>query len=459
MNRRTFFGKSAALAAASSTLISSQFLSSCGTNIAETTRKPNIVIILLDDAGWKDVGYHGSEISTPNIDRLRDGGVELDRFYVNPTCSPTRASLLTGKPSSRSGIHSPVNYNQSHSLPAGTPTIANMLSDNGYETVISGKWHLGWVPEAVPNNYGFDRSYGYLHGWIDQYTHLTRDEIQTWHRDGTLFDEEGHATDLIADNAVDYIKNTRDVSKPFFLYTTFSVPHLPLQEENGYVDPYRSSDRPESRQFYAASMTHVDEAIGKIIGVLDEERIREKTVVLFFSDNGGTAPGEKNYLTPFPTINTTSDFTHIGNNLPLRGWKGQLYEGGIRVPAVISWPGTLAPEKTSGTIAVYDIFPTIANLIGADINAYPGTEGIDVWPAVTGGALPADRIMYIRTPQGMMVRKGGWKLIHIGRSPDDGTDELFDVADDPYEERDLADENPSKLAEMKAVLAAQFAKD
>jgi arylsulfatase B len=460
MNRRHFLQKSATLAAASSSLVSTQFLSSCSPEKpAEPSKKPNIVIIVLDDAGWGDVGYHGSKIKTPNIDRLAREGVELDRFYVNPTCSPTRASLLTGKPSSRSGILTPINYNQSHSLPAGTPTIADMLADQGYETAISGKWHLGWSPEAVPGNFGFHHSYGYLHGWIDQYTHLTRDEIPTWHRSGEMIEENGHATDLIADNAINYVKKTRDKSKPFFLYVPFSVPHLPLQEERRYVDPYSEILDSESERFYAASMTHVDEAVGKLMSTLDSEQLREDTVVLFFSDNGATTPGPKNYLQPPPNINVTPSSGNYGSNLPLRGWKGGLYEGGIRVPAFISWPGKLGAGKVSGTIAVYDMFPTLAHLTGADINEYAGIEGINIWPALSGNALPEDRTIYIRTPRGMAVRKGGWKIIHTGKTSGEGPNELYNISGDPYEEHDLAAENTAKLEEMKTELARQFAMD
>ncbi|MFC1541830.1 sulfatase-like hydrolase/transferase [Candidatus Latescibacterota bacterium] len=460
MKRRHFFGKATAFAGVSSALISSSFLSSCSSNkTAGNGDKPNIIIIVLDDAGWGDVGYHGSKIKTPNIDLMTTEGIELDRFYVNPTCSPTRAALLTGKPASRSGILSPINYNQTHSLPADTFTIADMLAHQGYDTTISGKWHLGWGPEAVPNNYGFNSSYGFLHGWLDQYTHLTREEIKTWHRDGRFLEENGHATDLIVDNAIDYVKNTRDKTKPFFLYLPFSVPHLPLQEESSRIDPYEGVLETESERFYAASMTHVDDAIGKILSVLDGEDIGEHTLIIFFSDNGATASGKKNYLQPPPTINTTSDFSKFGNNLPLRGWKGGLYEGGIRVPAFISWPGKLNTRKVSETISVYDIFPTLAHLTGADIAEYSGVEGINFWSALSGEALPENRIIYWRTPQGMAVRKGGWKLIHNGKAPEEGTDELYNVDEDPYEERDLAGENTAMLAEMKAALAENFSLD
>ncbi|MFC1538023.1 sulfatase-like hydrolase/transferase [Candidatus Latescibacterota bacterium] len=460
MNRRHFFGKAAAFAGVSSALVSSSFLTSCSSNkTAGHGEKPNIIIIVLDDAGWGDVGYHGSKIKTPNIDRMTREGIELDNFYVNPTCSPTRAALLTGKPASRSGILSPINYNQTHSLPAGTATIAEMLAHQGYDTAISGKWHLGWGPEAVPNNYGFKSSYGFLHGWLDQYTHLTREEIPTWHRNGTFIEEDGHATDLIVDNAIDYVINSRDKTKPFFLYLPFSVPHLPLQEESSRVDPYKGVLETESERFYAASMTHVDEAIGKLMSVIDREDLGEDTLIIFFSDNGATAPGKKNYLQPPPTIHTTSDVTKFGNNLPLRGWKGGLYEGGIRVPAFISWPGKLNTSKVSETISVYDIFPTLAYLSGADIAEYSGVEGINVWPALSGEALPENRSIYWRTPQGMAIRKGNWKLIHQGRTPETDTDELFNISEDPYEEHDLANENPKILAELKTELKRQFSLD
>ncbi len=260
---------------------------SCGSDGGKTNSsiQPNIVVILLDDAGWNDVGYHGSEIRTPTIDRMAREGIELDSFYVDPTCSPTRASLMTGRPSSRSNILSAIGYNSEHHLPYDTITIAEMLRRNGYHTAITGKWHLGIIPEAIPNNFGFDYSYGYTGPWIDQYTHRTRTEIKTWHRNGEFIEESGHATDLITEDAVSYITRQQNTKEPFFLYVPYSIPHEPLQVENKWITPYHDIIKSESRQYFAAMMTQMDACVDRIISTLQEVGLAENTLVFFFSDN------------------------------------------------------------------------------------------------------------------------------------------------------------------------------
>ena len=200
MNRRNFL-KTFSKTIAGSTIFSLGF-SKC------TGRKklPNIIIILSDDTGWNDVGYHGSEIKTPNIDKLARDGVELDNFYVYPTCSPTRASLLTGRPPSRFGILGPIAGKSTLALSQTTVTLAEFLKRRGYHTAITGKWHLGLRPEVGPQKYGFDYSYGYLHGQIDPYTHRYKFGDKTWHRNDELIEEEGHATDLITKEAIQFIQ-------------------------------------------------------------------------------------------------------------------------------------------------------------------------------------------------------------------------------------------------------------
>ncbi|MCK5369423.1 MAG: sulfatase-like hydrolase/transferase, partial [Cyclobacteriaceae bacterium] len=288
---------------------------------SKTNNKPNIIVIVADDLGWNDIGFHGSEIVTPAIDKMVQGGMELDRFYVHSVCSPTRASLLTGRYPSRYGILSPLG--DESVFPAGTVTIAELLKNNGYETAISGKWHLGTVPEARPMKLGFDSSYGYLRGQIDPYTHLYKNGNKTWHRNDVLVDEEGHATDLITDEAIRFIEKFHGSKKPFFLYVAYSVPHYPLEEPGNWIDMYEQSIANESRRLYAASVTHMDEGIGRIMTTLGKNEMEENTVVIFFSDNG--AQESWHSKTQYNGKFKGNDV--LGDNKPLRDWKTSFYDG------------------------------------------------------------------------------------------------------------------------------------
>ncbi|MFC1551788.1 sulfatase [Candidatus Latescibacterota bacterium] len=448
MNRRTFIENTVTAAAgiSSGTLLST--LGGCGKSAA-ATKKPNIVVIMLDDAGWKDFGYHGSEIKTPSIDRFAREGVELDNFYAYPTCSPTRASLMTGRPPSRVGVTSAVAAQHEETMiPKDTVTIAELLRRNGYSTGMSGKWHLGNTLELSPDNYGFDHAHGFLGPWVDFYTHRSQLEKVTWHRNGEYIEQEGHATDLIADEAISFITEHRDKDKPFFLYVPFNAPHLPLQEEQRWIEPYEGVIESESRRYYAAAVSHADHSIGRIISTLEKEGLGKDTLVIFFSDNGGEGPGVKNYLKPVPTYKTTIATDYYGDSGPLRGGKYSFYEGGIRVAAAMYWPGTLAPGKTVQPMIVYDILPTVAKLAGIDVPEEMNIEGMNVWPSVSDGESVGDRFFYWYIGNKSAIRKGDWKLIHTGRSFDAGKSELFNVAEDPYEKTECSTTHPGIFKEL-----------
>jgi arylsulfatase A-like enzyme len=418
--------------------------------------QPNLLFILADDAGWNDVGYHGSEIRTPVIDRLAREGVELDAFYVHPTCSPTRAALLTGRPASRFGIDAPIAGESRETLRRDALTLAQLLRRAGYHTAITGKWHLGLSLEAGPQTYGFDHAYGALHGQVDPFTHRYKFGDETWHRNGRFVREEGHATDLIAREAVRFVREIRDVSRPFFLYVAFTVPHYPLDEPAEYVRPYERAFASEWRRRNAAAMTHMDAAIGSILGALETSGLRQNTLVLFASDNGAQQawkPTPKEYEGRYPVHD------HLGENAPLRGWKTQLYEGGIRVPAVVHWPGRLQPRKVSDPISIVDVFPTLAARAGVTPPASASVEGIDAWPAIERGATLPERPIYVRIPGALALRLGPWKLIHHGASLSGGRDELFHLPSDPYERQDRAAAEPEVLARLRAELSRQVAAD
>ncbi|MEN8227008.1 MAG: sulfatase-like hydrolase/transferase [Bacteroidota bacterium] len=412
--------------------------------------KPNIIVIVADDLGWNDIGYHGSEIHTPSIDKLAREGIEMDRFYVHSVCSPTRASLLTGRYPSRYGILSPLG--DESVFPTGTVTIAELLQGNGYETAISGKWHLGTVPEARPMKLGFNSSYGYLRGQIDPYTHLYKNGNRTWHRNDSIMDEEGHATDLITNEAIRIIEKPCRDSVPFFLYVAYSVPHYPLHEDDQWMDHTIEN---ESRRLYAASVTHMDDCIGQIMTVIEENELEENTIVLFFSDNGGQESWHSN--TQYNGKFKGNDV--LGDNTPLRDWKTSLYDGALRVPALLTWKGKVSPGKVTEPINVADIFPTFAALAGADISKELTVDGIDFWPSIEGESLSGERVMYWRMNNGSALRHGNWKLIHKGSLLDEGVDELYNISKDPYETTNVAVGNEEKVLKLKQEMIQQRSLD
>ncbi len=423
-------------------------------DIENDTNLPNMIVIIADDLGWNDVGYHGSEIHTPVIDRMAQDGFELDRFYVHSVCSPTRAALLTGRPPSRYGILSPLGDEKV--LPDGTLTIAELLRQKGYDTAISGKWHLGTVLDARPMNYGFNSSYGYLRGQIDPYTHLYKNGNKTWHRNDKLVDEVGHATDLITDEAIRFIEKPREKGSPFFLYVAYSVPHYPLEEPAKWVNEYEESIENESRRLFAASVTHMDYSIGLILSSLEKSGIEENTIVLFISDNGGQESwhSKTQYNGKFKGNDV------LGDNRPLRDWKTSLYDGALRVPAILNWKGKLSGHKTiSEAINVTDLYPTLAYLAGADISEELNIEGINFWSSLNGESLPTDRVMYWRMNNGMAIKRGDWKLIHYGKTPDKGTDELYNISQDPNEIENIAAENEDILLRLRKELKQQYSLD
>ena len=409
-------------------------------------RPPNFIVLIADDLGWRDVGYHKSEIRTPNIDRLANAGVRLERYYVYPTCSPTRAGLLTGRNPSRFGILSPIAGRSTETLPDGTVTLARALKARGYVSSLAGKWHLGLRPEAGPRSFGFDRSYGYLHGQIDPYTHLYKNGDRTWHRDDVLADEKGHATDLIASEAVRFLETKR--AEPFFLWVAFSVPHHPLQEEERWTAPYKNEIADPWRRLFAASVTHMDAAIGRIVEALEKSGKAGETLVLFTSDNGG----QQNYSSKTEYGGKFEPHTTLGDNRPLRDWKGSLYEGGVRVPAFVHWKGRLRPAALEAPVSVLDWFPTFIQLAGGTPAQAWKIDGKDVWPLLAQEErTPRARSIYWNIGAGSAIVSGDWKLI-LRRA---NQAELYDVAQDPRETKDLAASNPAKVEELMKLLAEQ----
>jgi arylsulfatase A-like enzyme len=406
--------------------------------------KPNILFVLADDLGWGDVGYHGSEIRTPNLDRLRDSGVGLEHHYVCPMCTPTRACLLTGRHPGRFGRHATVPSNQPV-LPDGYRTLASYLGDVGYDTGLFGKWHLGSSPCFAPNRYGFRASYGSLAGGVDPYNHFYKrgPYSATWHRNGELVDERGHVTDLITREAVKWIESR---TRPWFCYVPFTAVHVPVKAPQAWMDRYEygryDDDGARDRSFkkYAAYTSHMDSAVGDLLEVVSERCDVENTIVVFSSDNGAIPRCNLDGVSRYPGLQ--EETPRLGSNLPLRGQKAQLYEGGIRTPTVISWPGVLEPGSISHPMHIVDWMPTFTSMMGCPQD--PLWDGVDMWPVISGEREHVERSLFwnFRGSE-FAFMEGGWKLIST-----EGGSELFNIDSDPYETKDLAEEKPEIVERM-----------
>ena len=307
---------------------------------AQTSAKPNIVLIISDDQGWKDAGYHGSDIVTPNIDALAAGGAKLEQFYAQPMCSPTRAALMTGRYPFRYGLQVAIPSAHTYGLPTDEWLLPQALKEAGYKTALIGKWHLGHAdPKFWPLNRGFDHHYGPLLGEIDYFTH-EQHGVLDWFRDGKPVREPGYSTILLGDAALKLIE-AHDPKIPLFLDLAFNGPHAPYQAPKADLDRYRGVADP-SRRTYAAQVSIVDDQIGRVVKALDARGMRDNTLILFQSDNGGTRnpmfSGE---------VDTSAIKSLPPDNGPYREGKGTVYEGGTRIVALMNWPGHINPEQSS----------------------------------------------------------------------------------------------------------------
>lgn len=426
--------------------------------------RPNILFILADDLGWGDLSMHGSPIRTPNIDRLASEGVELLQHYVCPMCTPTRTSLLTGRHPGRFGAHATIPSN-APVLPDGYQTLAALLRDSGYHTGLFGKWHLGSSPQFGPNQFGFDTGYGSLAGGVDPYNHrYKRGEFSlTWHRNGELVEETGHVTDLIAREAVEWMES-RD-GNPWFCYVPFTAVHVPVKPVHTWLDEYQYQHfdddprREASFRKYAAYTSHMDQAIGRLLEALERTCQRERTVVIFASDNGAINDCPLHGTDQYP--GWQEDYPRLGSNAPYRGVKAQLYEGGIRTPTIVNWRGQLAPGTIDHPVHVVDWMPTLSELVDARPRTDPRWDGIDIWPLISGlEQEPPERCIYWNFRRGshLGVRKGGWKLIS-SQGEGKRTLQLFDIAADPHERDELSGDAPDLVEELSSLIRDQRALD
>lgn len=414
--------------------------------------RPNIIYIVADDLGYRDTGFQGGkDVRTPHLDRLAENGVRFEQFYAQPMCTPTRAALLTGRYPFRYGLQTLVIPSKgTYGLPTEEVLLPQVLKDAGYETAVIGKWHLGHADRKYwPRQRGFDYAYGAVLGEIDYFTHSAHD-VRDWQRDNMPVDEPGYVTELLGDDAVRLL-GTRDRQKPLFLYLAFTAAHTPYQVPKEYLERFASIPD-ETRRTYAAMIACLDDQVGRLVEVLEKTGQRENTLIVFQSDNGGTRDAR---LTGEGQVKTVPC-----DNGALRGGKGQLYEGGTRVPAFANWPGHIPPGVIAGPVHVVDMLPTLAVLAGASTGKCLPLDGIDVSSALLKkGASPRTEVVYNIEPFRAAVREGKWKLVWKSMLP--SRVELFDVEADPAETVNLADKNPGEVRALQAraeKLASEAAK-
>jgi arylsulfatase A-like enzyme len=413
----------------------------------KTLKQPNIVFLLIDDMGYSECGFNGGkEIATPFIDRLAKEGTVLENSYVQPVCSPTRAALLTGRYPTHTGVYNIVTPGAHWGLPLAERTLADALRAAGYQTAITGKWHLGEFEKAYqPNARGFDQQYGFYYGNIDYFTH-ERNKQPDWYRSGVPLKEEGYSTHLIAKEACRIIETTSR-TKPLFLYVPFNGIHAPYQVPEKYLAAYPNLSG--DRQKLAGMLAAVDEAIEQIVTSIDKAGIRENTLIVFLSDNGAPPPGV---------------------NLPLRDFKATIYEGGTRGACFVNWPGRVPKAKrVLEPLHAVDWYPTLVKLAGGNLKQTLPLDGLDIWPMITQSApSPHDAILSVSNhgTKESAIRIGNWKLIALG-ADDNGPNEkpapkmlakygmiaLYNLAEDPGETKNLASQYPDRVATMKHKLS------
>jgi arylsulfatase A-like enzyme len=432
-----------------------------GTTIAQP-KKPNVVIFLADDLGNADLSYRGSDIKTPNIDKLAEGGVRLEDFYGMPVCTPARAELMTGRYAMRYGLETLVIFpSHTYGLPTDERTLAQALKDVGYDTAMVGKWHLGHADKKYwPQNRGFDHFYGNLVGEVDYFT-KERGGIVDWQRDGTFLKEDGYFTTLIGNEAVKIIDD-HNTSKPLFLYVASLAPHAPYQAPKEDVDAYKDLPGDIHRQTYAAMITDLDKLVGRVVNALKQKDMLDNTLIVFSSDNGGATSALFATGARSPEEREESGGVGLEQKTPasngeFRGGKGSLHEGGVRVPTIFYWPAKLKPGVVNEPLGMVDVMPTLLALAGGTGNPDHPFDGKDIWATLSEGAPSPheDILINVEAFRGA-IRKGNWKLVKIALLP--GKTELYDLSKDPGEQTNVFDQHPEIAADLEARLLA-YAKE
>jgi len=422
--------------------------------------KPNIIFIMSDDLGNADLSYRGSDIKTPNIDKLANEGVRLENFHGMPVCTPSRAALMTGRYPMRYGLQTLVIFpNHTYGLPTDERTLPQALKEAGYSTYMVGKWHLGHADKKYwPQNRGFDHFYGNLVGEVDYFTKM-RGGLIDWQRNGKFFQEKGYYVTLIGDEAVKLIEK-QDKNKPFFLYFASLAPHAPYQAQKADEDRYASTIKDPTRRTYAAMITSLDDQVGRIVATLEKQGLRENTLIIFSSDNGGPRSAVVASGAHSPEERAAGGVKQESlpaSNGDLRGGKGSLYEGGVRVPTIVNWPAKLKPRVVNEPLHMTDVMPTVLALANGKASPEKPLDGKDIWATLAEGQpSPHDDILVnVEAFRGAVI-KGKWKLVKIALLP--GKTELFDLSVDPGEKNNVAEQNPDVVRDLESRLIA-YAKE
>lgn len=411
--------------------------------------RPNVVIIYADDLGWGDLGCYGSdEIRTPHLDDLARRGVRLTQWYANsPVCSPSRAALLTGRHPAHAGIEAILGARRDVVGLAPQETLATLLGAAGYRTAIFGKWHLGVEHASAPRRHGFQQHRGFRAGCVDYYSHIMYWGVvnplhDLWEGDDEIWHNGEYLTELITDWAVDFVSRT---DEPFLCYVPYNAPHYPMHAPQAYMD--RFDHLPWERQVMAAMIACLDDGVGRIVEALRAHGRLDDTIIVFSSDNGPSAE-ERNWL-------DGEEIAYAGGSTGgLRGHKGSVFEGGIRVPGIWSWPAGLPAGVVEDVPAqMVDVVPTILDAL--DMEAPADLDGESLVAVLRGETDPVERPLTWEYVGQLAVRCGDWKLVtdpiaKLGVPPASG-DLLFNLADDPAETTDLLDQQPDQAARLRAV--------
>lgn len=410
----------------------------------KTTQKPNIIIIIADDLGYGDLECYGGQIKTPSIDRLASEGVRFTDFHTSGTvCSPTRAGLMTGLYQFRVGVPGvivafPNREAHKRGLDINAPTFAKLLKKEGYATGLFGKWHLGYSEEYNPTNYDFDEFKGYLSGQIDYHSHIDLSGAADWWQQTEKNDEIGYSTHLINKHSTDFIKKNKD--RPFCLVVSHEAVHGPYQGPDDQFFRIEGVSSPQvpkekrirpTKETFAIMMEEMDKGVGQLMQTLDELGISKNTCIIFLSDNGGVL--------------------NISSNAPFRGGKGQVWEGGHRVPAIISWPGKIEAGIVSDIPCIsLDIMPTVLDLVGIDVQPEVHFDGISLYPAlIEEKPLDESRLFFWDTSNssgnGYAVRMANWKL--VGSRSENPL--LFNLSNDKGEKNNLSSKFPELVKKMQ----------
>jgi arylsulfatase A len=416
----------------------------------QTTDRPNVIVIYTDDQGYADLNSYGSQdLYTPNLDALVRSGVRFTHFYAaSPVCSPSRAALITGRYPQRAGLAGNASSHEGEAgMPADQYTMGELFKDNGYSTGHIGKWHMGYSKETMPNAQGFDYSFGHMGGCIDNYSHFfywqgpNRHDL--WRNGVEIYEPGKYFPDLMVDEAGKFLETNR--SKPFFLYWAINLPHYPLQPEPKWLDHYKNL--PEPRKMYAAFLSTMDEKIGNVLKKLNALKLRDNTIIVFQSDHG------------FSKEERT--FHGGGSAGALRGSKFSLFEGGMRVPASISWSRHIPANEVRDQVAVnIDWLPTLADYCKIPMPARK-IDGKSLVEMINNPKAPTPHATFYWQSQGTKenpqwaVLEGDWKLLHSpyeAKKEDLNNDNLMliNLKDDPTEQRNVISEHPEIATQLQA---------